>query len=121
MNAKGFTLLELLVVFIVISVLAAIAIPVFVSHVDSARHSAVKNCLAEGYRIAQLCFHDEIDSLDSWAPMAEHGMQANTHVDIWIVDGHRTADTLLLYAQHKKRTEIRYQVDFEGRITRRQL
>jgi type IV pilus assembly protein PilA len=40
--SKGFTLIELLVVIVIVGILAAIAIPAFLSQVDKAKHSEAK-------------------------------------------------------------------------------
>ncbi len=53
-TGRGFTLVELLVVIVVIGVLAAIAIPVFLSQADKASDTALKSDLANAAKLLQV-------------------------------------------------------------------
>ena len=44
-QAKGFTMIEIMVVVVIVAILAAIAVPTYVRYVESARASAAKSVI----------------------------------------------------------------------------
>jgi len=57
LNNRGFTLVELLIVVIILAVLAAIVIPQFTSSSDEAKASAMKSTLSEMRNAIELYYH----------------------------------------------------------------
>ncbi len=100
------------VMFLIIGILAAIAIPNFISYrqrsYDAAANADAKNC----YTASQAYFTDNPDgSVDlSWAK--EYGFTQTTNVD---VDVEGTQDTLFIRSSHQKGNK-EYQVDPSGAI-----
>ncbi|HAL92910.1 MAG TPA: hypothetical protein DCM68_07800 [Verrucomicrobia bacterium] len=55
-SAAGFTLIEVITVFVLLAVLAAVAIPRYISMVDSARTAALEGAVAAGLSHVSLSF-----------------------------------------------------------------
>lgn len=116
MNKKGFTLVELAVVLVIISILACIAIPMFVSYGDTTKNSAVKFDLAESYRVAKMCYHDGLGPI-TWPDLVTHGFRLSKGVVYNLEDGGE--ETFLANGYYIGREEVVYQIDASGVITKR--
>jgi len=68
-NTKGFTLIELMIVVVIIGILAAIAIPNFISMQDRAREGSVKSNM----HTLQLAVEDFAVQNDGTYPLAADG------------------------------------------------
>lgn len=111
---KGFTLVELLIVIMIIGVLATIAISFMLSFRERAYISMIKSDLSSAYK-ASLDYHtDNPDGTVTLDLLKEHGHRESEQVALDIVDG--GADSLEIHATHPSVSGV-YQVDHEGRIS----
>lgn len=73
MNKKGFTMMELLVVFLIIAVLAAIAIPVFLGAIESSKVKADAATLKNVQSAARVYFQSNNNTVPTMDALVDDG------------------------------------------------
>jgi type IV pilus assembly protein PilA len=96
---EGFTLIELLVVVIIIGILAAIAIPVFLSQRERAWRGAMQSDLRNGAVAMETYFTDEGEYAQAGLN-PDYGFSESA--DVTVTAPVATTETYCLYAIHEK-------------------
>ena len=114
-NVKGFSILELILVFAVIAALAAIAMPQLLDHVNTSRNASAKATGKKAFIAAQMYFNDEPGgSLSSVQTLVDHGGFRQTRKVTVTVNGN--VDTLVVTAHHETADKT-YTLSFDGDIS----
>ncbi|UCD87736.1 MAG: pilin [Desulfobacterales bacterium] len=114
-NRKGFTVLELLVVTVIIGILATIAIMVLLSFKEKAGVATLTSDLGSAYKASVQYHMEHPNGTATLDTLWSYGFRASKNVNLTVVDG--SVESLNMTATHPNVAGV-YQVDEEGHVSK---
>jgi prepilin-type N-terminal cleavage/methylation domain-containing protein len=113
-NEKGFTLIELMIVIAIIGILAAIAIPNFISYRKRVYNSAANADTKNIYTSAQAYYTDFPAGTPTRANLVNYGFRQTSDVTVAVTSATQGAFATTAWHASGNKT---FTVDFQGAIT----
>jgi prepilin-type N-terminal cleavage/methylation domain-containing protein len=115
-NQKGFTLVELMIVLMIIGILSAIAIPQFLDYRKAARSKACSGDARMAYAAALAMFLDDGNATVAVSALDDYGFEGSDDVECEVVGTNAKPSNLQIKCKYKAFPTIYTIVDKDGKL-----